>query len=132
MFDDATGILAAADIDHVLAISRQNERPVIAQQTLASTGIPAYRAISRLYASGERDGVFEVEAGGRDWVVWMTPLALDRDRDATLTILAPSDVVFADVNKRMRFSLMIAGLGIGIGLFLPGWSLMPFQNRSAS
>jgi len=58
VFDDATGILAAADIDHVLAISRQNERPVIAQQTLASTGVPAYRAISRLYASGVNEMAF--------------------------------------------------------------------------
>ena len=116
LFDDTTAVMAAADIDHVLDVRRPNERPVIIQQTLASTGIPSYRALSRLYASGEREGTFEVAADGRDWVVWISQLSLGPGRHVNMGVLAPSDEVFAEVNKRMRLGLLIAGIGVGIGL----------------
>ena len=124
LFDDTTAVMAAADIDHVLTgswryphVRRPNERPVIIQQTLASTGIPSYRALhSRLYASGEREGTFEVAADGRDWVVWISQLSLGPGRHVNMGVLAPSDEVFAEVNKRMRLGLLIAGIGVGIGL----------------
>ena len=116
LFDDTTAIIAAADIDHVLDVRRPNERPVVTQYTLASTGIPSYRALSRLYASGEREGVFEVEADGQQWVVGISELSLGGGRHVNMGVLAPSDEVFADVNKRLRVSLVVAVFGVGVGL----------------
>ena len=118
VFDDAGGVLAATDVNHVLNVRRQSERPITTQHTLASSGVPGYRVLSRLYASGEGEGVFEVEADGRDWVVWMSPLSLDWDRHVTMGIISPSGEVFAAVNERMMWSLGIAGAGIAIGLLL--------------
>ncbi len=95
VFDAKTSVLAASDIDHVLQVVRQDERPLVIQQTLASTEFAPYRALSRLNASGQREGVHEVEADGKKWVVWISPLDLGGDRSATMGIVAPSDEVFA-------------------------------------
>ena len=123
--------MAATDVNHVLNVRRQSERPITTQHTLASSGVPGYRVLSRLYASGEGEGVFEVEADGRDWVVWMSPLSLDWDRHVTMGIISPSGEVFAAVNERMMWSLGIAGAGIAIGPSARlGSLLMPSQSRS--
>ena len=118
VFDAKTSVLAASDIDHVLQVVRQDERPLVIQQTLASTEFAPYRALSRLNASGQREGVHEVEADGKKWVVWISPLDLGGDRSATMGIVAPSDEVFAEVSERMRLSLWIAAFGVGIGLLI--------------
>lgn len=118
VFDQTTAVLAADDVDHVLSVKRPEERPIITQHTLASVGIPAYRALSRLYAEGKRDGVHQVEADGEDWVVWLSPLSLGQGRDVTMSILSPSREVFAAVLKRMHISLGIAAAGTSLGLLL--------------
>ena len=118
VFDNETGILAAANVDHVLEVRRPEERPIVTRQTLASTGVPAYQALSRLYASGERDGLFEATAATEDWVILMSPFRLNQEGDATIANLAPSHEVFAEVNQRKRLSLAISAIGVGVGLLL--------------
>ncbi len=118
VFDESTAVLAAANIDHVLNVQRSGDRPLVTQQTLASTGVPAHRALSRLYASGNREGVHEVEADGEAWVIWISPLSLDHGQKAVMSLLSPADEVFAEVSTRMEISLVIAITGLGIGLLL--------------
>ena len=118
VFDEKTFVLAASEIDHVLQVVREDERPMVIQQTLASTEFAPYRALSRLYASVRREDVHEVEADGKEWVVWISPLDLGGDRNATMGIVAPSDEVFAEVSERMRLNLWIAAFGVGIGLVI--------------
>lgn len=128
VFDESTAVLAAANTDHVVDVQRPNDRPRVTQQTLASTGVPAYRALSRLYASGSREGVHQVEADGEDWVIWLSPLSLDHDRHAVISILSPAGEVFAKVTRRMHTSLAIAATGIGIGLLL-AWTFASSVSR---
>ncbi len=116
VFDESTAVLAAANTDHVLNVQRPGDRPLVTQQTLASTGVPAYRALSRLYASGNREGVHQVEADGEEWVVWISPVSLDHGRKAVMSILSPAGEVFAEVSTRMQVSLGIAAMGVSIGL----------------
>ena len=107
--------MAAADDADVLDLS---DSSAVAQHTLTSTGKSSYGALSKLYESGERDGVFQVSAGGRDWVISISQLSFGRGRHVNMGVLAPSDEVFAEVNERMRRSLIIAAIGIGIGLVI--------------
>ena len=118
VFDPKTYVLAASNLEHVLQVVRRDERPLVVQQTLASTEFAPYRALSRLHASGQREGVHEVEADGKRWVVWISPLDLGGDHDATMGIVAPSDEVFAEVSERMRLSLWIAAFGVAIALLI--------------
>ena len=115
LFDDTTAVMAAADDADVLDLS---DSSAVTQHTLASTGKPSYAVLSNLFESGEREGVFEVSADGKDWVISISQLSFGRDRHVNMGIMAPSGEVFAEVNERMRRGLIIAGIGIGIGLII--------------
>ena len=111
LFDDTTAVMAAADDADVLDLS---DSSAVTQHTLASTGKPSYAVLSNLFESGEREGVFEVSAGGKDWVISISHLSFGRDRHVNMGIMAPSGEVFVEVNERMRRGLIIAGIGIGL------------------
>ena len=115
LFDDATAVMAAADDADVLDLEGSSG---VTQHTLASTGKPSYGVLSSLYESGEREGVFEVSADGKDWVISISQLSFGRDRHVNMGIMAPAGEVFAEVNERMRRNLIIAGIGIGLGLLI--------------
>ena len=115
LFDDTTAVMAAADDADVLDLSGSSG---VTQHTLASTSKPSYVALSKLFESGERQGVFQTSAGGKDWVISISRLSFGRGRHVNMGVLAPSDEVYAEVNERMRRNLIIAGIGIGVGLIV--------------
>jgi adenylate cyclase len=53
-------------------------------------------------------------------VIWSSPISIGPSQEATLSIMAPSVDVFSSVIERRRFSLLIAMLGIGLGVALAG------------
>jgi adenylate cyclase len=118
IFDASTRILGAADVEHVLSIQRPEDRPIIEQRTLASIDLPAYRGLERLFSSGVSTGAHEVEIDGDNWVIWLSPITVGPRQDAIMSIMAPSDIVFASVIERGRTSILIAIVGIGFGLLI--------------
>jgi len=128
IFNEAGSVLAAAEIDHVLTIRRRDDRPVVQQQSLATIGDAPYGALSRLFASGVRDGVHEAEENGHDWVIWLSPISLGQGAPALLSIASPAAEVNAQVDRRFRIGLLIAFGGLASGLLLT-WAVAKAISR---
>jgi len=120
IFEDSKKILAAAEVEHVIKVEHQNDRPVAVHQALHSSDIPVYRTLARLVGNVAKESVKEIETENEKWIVWLSPLTLGHDHNAVLSLLSPSDEVFADVYERMRTNLIIALFGIATGL-LASW-----------
>ncbi len=128
IFDSGGHILSAGEIRHVLKIRRQEDRPIVAQQTLASAAHPAFNALSRLRASGISEGVHELTTADSSWISWLSPIPLGQGRTALLSVMSPADEVFATVNHRLKISITIAVAGIVVGLLL-AWGIAKAISR---